>query len=107
MFHAAPSTFPDCSQVVSPQEQCNQETIQMSFNKVFEPRSYRAFFADRWAKFLRANYNNAEEVSVSFGVRYQTAANWWNGDNRPSGDVVAIASIKHPISFAEHMGAVA
>lgn len=103
-YHTAPHSLSKSQKVVSSQEQPTQEITQMSFTKVFEPRAYRAFFADRWAKFLRANYANPEEVSVSFGVRFQTAANWWNGDNKPSGDVVARACMMHPASFVEHMG---
>lgn len=63
----------------------------MSHPKVFDPRGFRARFADLWAEFLRENYRNPEEVAVSYGVRYQTAVNWWQGANRPSGDVVALA----------------
>lgn len=71
----------------------------MSHTKVFDPRSFRARFADLWAEFLRANYRNPEEVAVAYGVRYQTAVNWWQGANRPSGDVVALAGRR----FAEFM----
>lgn len=65
--------------------------LQMSHTKVLDPRAFRARFADYWSQFLRANYRNPEEVAVCYGVRYQTAVNWWNGANRPSGDVVALA----------------
>ncbi|RWR09785.1 hypothetical protein [Paenirhodobacter populi] len=63
----------------------------MSWSKVLDPRAFRARFAHCWADFLHQNYRNPEEVSVAFGVRYQTALNWWQGINRPSGDVVALA----------------
>lgn len=63
----------------------------MSLPKVFDPRGFRARFADYWSDFLHANYSNPEEVSVAFGVTFQTACNWWRGANRPSGDVVAMA----------------
>lgn len=63
----------------------------MSLPKVFDPRSFRAQFAEYWRQFLRANYRNPEQVADSFGVTFQTACNWWNGDNKPSGDVVAMA----------------
>ena len=66
-------------------------TTQMSLPKVFEPRAFRARFAHYWSEFLQANYRNPEEVAHVFGVRFQTALNWWNGANRPSGDVVAFA----------------
>ena len=63
----------------------------MSHPKVFDPREVRARFADLWSQFLRENYRNTEEIAVCYGVRHQTAVNWWHGQNRPSGDVVALA----------------
>ena len=63
----------------------------MSHTKVFDARAYRARFAAYWAEWLQAHYRNTEEVAVAFGVRHQTAVNWWKGDNRPTGDVVALA----------------
>ncbi len=69
---------------------------QMSWSKVFEPRSFRAGFAKRWSTFLRNNYNTPEEVAVNYGVRFQTALNWWDAANRPSGDVVALAFTQKP-----------
>ncbi|MCJ8138415.1 hypothetical protein [Falsirhodobacter halotolerans] len=63
----------------------------MSLSKVFDPRTFRASFAGFWSAFLHEHYRNPEEVSVAFGVRYQTALNWWQGTNRPSGDIVALA----------------
>lgn len=79
-------------------------TFQMSWSKRFEPRKFRAFFAERWSQFLHENYDSPEEVSVAYGVRFQTALNWWQGLNRPSGDVVASAALNHPTEFAEHFG---
>ncbi len=63
----------------------------MSLVKVLDPRIFRARFAHYWSDFLKSNYRNAEEVAVVYGVRYQTALNWWQGANKPSGDVVALA----------------
>lgn len=71
----------------------------MSLPKVFDPRGFRARFADFWAEFLHANYRRPEDVSAAYGVTFQTACNWWNGTNRPSGDVVALAGRK----FTEFM----
>ena len=65
--------------------------------------SFRAFFAIRWSKFLKANYRNPEQVSEAFSVRFQTALNWWNGDNAPSGYAVALAFRQWPTSAAEHL----
>ncbi len=78
-------------------------TTQMSLPKVFDPRSFRARFAAFWSDFIRANYRNPEEVSVAFGVTFQTALNWWNGANRPSGDVVALAGRRF-MDFMEGRG---
>lgn len=86
----APS-FRDAHSLSHPQDNNSTGIPQMSLAKVFDPRAFRARFAHYWSQFLRENYRNAEEVSVVYGVRYQTALNWWNGDNRPSGDVVALA----------------
>lgn len=63
----------------------------MSQIKVIDPHTMRARFAGYWSQFLQTNYRNPEQVAVAFGVRYQTALNWWQGANRPTGDVVAMA----------------
>ncbi len=63
----------------------------MSHTKVFDPRGFRERFASYWMQFLRAHYGRPEDVSAAFGVTFQTACNWWHGENRPSGDVVALA----------------
>lgn len=76
----------------------------MSQSKVIDPLTFRARFAHYWSEFLRANYRNPEEVAVAFGVRFQTALNWWQGANRPTGDVVALAG--RPFTdFMERRGA--
>lgn len=83
----------------------SNEVTQMSLSKVLDPRSFREFFANRWSTFLHENYRNAEEVAFIYGVRYQTALNWWQGVNKPSGDVVALACMRHGDKFTSHMGA--
>ena len=75
----------------------------MSCTKVLDSRDLRVSFARRWSRFLRENYTGPEEVAVSYGVRFQTAMNWWNALNRPSGDVVAHAFIKHGDDFKRHL----
>ncbi|OWJ71399.1 hypothetical protein CDV50_10365 [Haematobacter massiliensis] len=65
--------------------------MQKSLSNLFEPRAFRLRFADYWSKFLRQNYRRPEDVAVAFGVTFQTACNWWDGLNRPSGDAVALA----------------
>lgn len=83
-------------------------TSKMSRSKVLDHNSchsFRAFFAQRWKEFVRENYRNPEEVSVAFSVRFQTASNWWNGDNAPSGYAVAMAFRARPDSAAKHLTA--
>lgn len=78
----------------------------MSQSKVLDDRSaksFREFFSERWAGFLRETYRNPEQVAVNFGVRYQTALNWWNGDNAPSGYAVAIAFKDRPDAAGHHL----
>lgn len=87
----APGPFHSVSVDRPSRDQQSTGTTQMSLPKVFEPRAFRARFAHYWSDFLRSNYRNPEEVAHVFGVRFQTALNWWNGANRPSGDVVAFA----------------
>ena len=75
----------------------------MSHTTVLDPFRLRATMADHWAAYLRENYRNAEEVAVVFGVRFQTALNWWQGANKPSGDVVAHEVMREPQRFATYM----
>lgn len=80
------------------------EGTQKSCSKVFEPRSFRVFFKARLSRFLRENYRNPEEVAVVYGVRYQTALNWWNATSAPSGDTVTILALRHGQTFTDFMG---
>lgn len=77
----------------------------MSRNKLFEApdSSFRAFFRERWSRFLRAHYRSPEEVAVSFNVRFQTAFNWWEGDHAPSGYAVAHAFRSYPEGAHEYL----
>lgn len=76
----------------------------MSFTKVFGPRGFKMFFKHRFSQFLQANYRNPEEVSVVYGVRFQTALNWWQGVNAPSGDTATIVAMRHGAAFTDFMG---
>jgi hypothetical protein len=76
---------------------------QMSLSKVIDPRGFKAFFKARFALFLQANYRSAEEVAVVYGVRYQTALNWWQGVNAPSGDTTTLAAMRHGSVFIDFM----
>lgn len=79
-------------------------STQMSCTKVLEPRGFKAFFKYRFSQFLQANYRNPEEVAVVYGVRYQTALNWWQGVNAPSGDTATLACLRHGDKFTSFMG---
>lgn len=78
--------------------------MQKSQSNVLAPLTFRSRFAVYWSKFLRDNYSSPEHVAVAFGVRYQTSLNWWQGINRPTGDVVALAALHHPESLRRAVG---
>lgn len=65
-----------------------------------DAREFRAWFAPKFAEWLQDRYRTPEHVAVEFGVRVSTAWNWWNGDNRASGDTVALAFITFPDAAA-------
>ncbi len=66
--------------------------------------SYRAGFVFRWQAFVRAEFRSIEALAAHFGVRFQTAFNWWQGLNCPSGYAVALAAMQSPGAFARAMG---
>lgn len=76
----------------------------MSLSKSLDPYCFKAYFKDRFSAFLQANYRNAEHVAVVYGVRYQTALNWWQGINAPSGDTTTLACIIHGQNYIDFMG---
>jgi hypothetical protein len=81
----------------------NPEPVQMSQAKVFQDiDAFRRNFAEVRKAFLRENYRNPEQVAVIYGVRFQSALNWWNGDNAASGAFVAEDFRLHPESAAHH-----
>lgn len=71
-----------------------------------DPDRFRAGFCGQWGALLRHLFVSREAVAVHFGVTFQCACNWWDGQNRPSGDKVAMAAIAWPEDFARFMGAV-
>lgn len=60
----------------------------------------RAGCAPAFARWLQANFAGPEIVATIFGVRYQTALNWWNGAHRASGDTVALVFLSYPQALA-------
>ncbi|MCV2877590.1 hypothetical protein OE699_01890 [Sedimentimonas flavescens] len=69
-----------------------------------EPDAYRVAFCGRWQGLMQHLFRTREDVASAFGVTFQTACNWWDGTNRPSGDRVALAAITWPEEFARFMG---
>ena len=71
---------------------------QMSKAKVFEicPRWLKSSFPSYVSRFLKSHYSGPEEVCYVYGVRYQTAYNWYYGLNKPSGDSVMLIELHHP-----------
>lgn len=65
-----------------------------------DPEAFRLWFAPNFARYLRETFVSTEQVAVAFGVRHQTAINWWHGSNRASGDSVALALISFPAAVA-------
>ncbi len=70
----------------------------------FDPHAYRRAFPDRFAAFLRANFQSVEHAAVFFNVTYRTAENWYEGNTRATGDKVAMAAMSFPQSFRDIMG---
>lgn len=66
------------------------------FGQGIEADGFKAWFLPRWATWLQANFRNPEAVAVAFDVRMRTACNWWNADNCPTGEVVALAFLRFP-----------
>ena len=61
---------------------------------------FREFFLSSFARWLQLNFRGPEQVASVFGVRHQTALNWWNGRNRASGDVVGMVFLTFPLAQA-------
>jgi hypothetical protein len=61
---------------------------------------FKRWFAPVFATWLRDHFDNPEAVAAAFNVRNSTAWNWWNGDNRASGDAVARMFIAFPEAAA-------
>ncbi|WP_300009737.1 hypothetical protein [uncultured Roseobacter sp.] len=66
---------------------------------------FREWFAPMVAQWLKERFANPEQVAAAFSVRNSTAWNWWNGDNRASGDAVARIFMAFPeaaVWFRQH-----
>ncbi|MWP39870.1 hypothetical protein D1122_21280 [Cereibacter sphaeroides] len=65
-----------------------------------EAMTYRAFFAARWSRFVRENFDSPEHAAMTFGVDGSTARKWWDGSHSPSGFVVGLAYQNFPAEAA-------
>lgn len=66
---------------------------------------FRLWFAPQFARYLRDRFASPEQVAAAFGVRQSTAWNWWNGDNRATGDAVARMFVAFPDAAAWFLAA--
>lgn len=66
-------------------------------------RAARHEFALRWQGFIKAEFACASHASEAFGVRLQTAVNWFEGANSPEGHIVAAAFEMSPNMARIHL----
>lgn len=95
MSQSALKTAPQPSAPERPLSQSNVLHLD-----VIEAAAFRAWFAPKFAEWLRANFASPEVVAQVYQVRNSTAWNWWNGDNRASGDAVARTFLMFPKAVA-------
>jgi hypothetical protein len=110
-MNAAPALLPTAphkntrytGQGTRPENDITGFQTQMSQSKVLSDiDAFRRNFALVRMKFLRENFRRPEQVAEAYGVRFQSALNWWNGDNAASGAFVAEDFRLHPESAARH-----
>lgn len=66
----------------------------------FSSDGFRDFFVVSFARWLQLTFRNTEEVAATFGVRHQTAVNWWNAQNCASGDTIGAQFMGYPAAQA-------
>jgi hypothetical protein len=103
--HNKPTNVRDGNRVHQTQVNNTGDRQQMSQSNRFD--DWRRNFAEVRKNFLRENYRNPEEVAHVYGVRFQSALNWWNGDNAASGAFVALDFRLHRKSAERHYGSAA
>jgi hypothetical protein len=67
---------------------------------MIDKAEFQRWFAPKFAEFLRSRFTSPEVVAQVFQVRASTAWNWWNGDNRASGDAVMRTFMLFPDAVA-------
>ena len=89
---AAPVFDHDASRFAPPQSRPGfpaQKSGEVLYLDQYRGTAFKHWFATAFAAYLRDRFVNPEQVATAFGVRASTAWNWWNGDNKASGDAVA------------------
>ena len=76
---------------------------EMSFAGVRATEAFKHNFSERWADFLRSEFPSARHVAVASGVTTRTAENWLAGSCKPSGDTVALFSLRYPEAMSRFM----
>lgn len=107
MKHTAPASFNTPPTQTSNVNVNNMGGVNMSNTKVFEfpnKLAEREFFMARFVAYLRTNFRNPEHVAHDFGVRFQAALNWWNGDNCPTG-IPVMKAMRDPVFIETITGA--
>lgn len=56
---------------------------------------FEAWFVPALSVWLQTNFENAEHVARAFGVRFQTALNWWNGAHCAKGSSVGLIFMRY------------
>jgi len=74
-----------------------------SFRSVKFAEEFKARFAQRWAAFLRSEFQSAEHIGRVFGVTSRTADNWRTEVSKPSGDTIALFFLRYPEAVAFFM----
>lgn len=75
----------------------------MSQSKVLEfpsKHAEREYYMGVFKAYLQVNYRNPEHVATIFDVRFQTALNWWSGENCPGG-IPVMKAMSDPRFIAE------
>ena len=69
--------------------------------------AYRRFYAKRWQRYIRENFESPAHAAMVFKVDPTTSQNWWDGLNAPQGWVVgwALANTDTRDQVLQHIAA--